>query len=210
MWLMTTAPVSGNAPRRSLVRLPVSVQFGPSEDGSRRTQVELDDRPARRASRAVAVAVLWIVVVAGTGIAVVAAAFEQRGNEVVGTFGVEFGAALWFGGVVALGARRGATVARALLLVGLALGGAGLIVVAVVLGWSGAGLGLAMEFGVGAMAVPFVDVLLLGVLYRTIDQYGSGSPTGVVRVSLAASWPPVTVSVDRHDGRRSGQSTPRS
>lgn len=199
---MSSAPVTGGASRPSLVRLPVRVHFGPSEEGASRTRVALDDRSARRVSRVLASAVLWFLVVAGAGIAVLAAVLEDRGHEVVGTFGVEFGAALWFGGVVALGARRGATVARVLLLVALALGGAGLIAVAVVRGWSGAALGLAMEFGVGAMAVPVIDVLLLGVLHRTIDQYGGGSPAGIVRVSLAAAWPPVTVEVDRPEPTR--------
>lgn len=112
-------------------------------------------------------------------------------------FGVEVGAVLWFAGAVTLGARAKATVLRAVALLLTALAGAALIVTALVRGWTGAGLGLAMEFGVGALAIPVIDVVLLGFLHSRLDQFAFAPDDRVVRLRLGRHLTDSSVEVDR-------------
>jgi hypothetical protein len=118
-----------------------------------------------------------LMIVAGLAIAAPASLLAERSTtEAVGTLGVEAGAALWFGGAVALSLR--ATTARRVVLVVLAaVVGAGLILVALGLGWTGAPLALAMEFGVGALAVVVVDVIVLGAIEPALDALRRRAPT---------------------------------
>jgi hypothetical protein len=125
-----------------------------------------------------ALAVVGIVMAVGGAVAA-----ERPGTEAVGTLATELGAALWFGGVLTLGARGGATVGRAFGLAGLALGGALLVALAWVLAWEGAALALAMELGVGAVAVAVLDVLLLGLLYGGLTRIAD-TPESVVQVTV--------------------------
>jgi hypothetical protein len=130
-------------------------------------------------------------VVVAVGSAVLA---EEPSTEGIGTFGVEAGAALWFGGAVALSLRS--TSARHLLLVlGAGAVGALLVAISLVLGWSGAALALAMEFGVGALAVVVIDVIVLGRVQPGLDAVGRLAPTSSLDITLERGWPPVAVRV---------------
>lgn len=134
---------------------------------------------------ALAVALPIAMMVIGATVSVLAAlAEEHEATEQLGALGVELGAVLWFGGAVVLGARPRATMWRVVLLAFTAIGGAALIAVALVRQWTGPGLGLAMEYGVGALAIPLVDVLLLGVLHATIARVASERDGRVVRIRL--------------------------
>ncbi len=169
-------------------RSPFRVAFPSSIDGRVLAQVTVDEGAVRGRSASVATALLWVLAVGGITLAVVGAIAEDRaGSEAVGAFGVEAGAALWFAGAVTLGARPRPTVARALLLLGLALGGAVLVVLAVLLDWDGPALTLAMEFGVGSMAVAVIDVVLLGILHPGLEGYASRSEDLVVTLSLGGA-----------------------
>lgn len=113
----------------------------------------------------------------GIVIAVVAAVLaEHETTEAVGSLGVEFGAAMWFAGAVALGARPRPTRLRVSLLIVTGLLGAALIGSALIGEWTGAALTLAMEFGVGAVAVVLLDVLILGLLQSGLDRLATGVP----------------------------------
>ena len=128
------------------------------------------------------------MMIVGAGGAVLAAhAAERPTTEQVGTLGVELGAVLWFGGAVALGARASATVMRAAALVVTALAGVALVAVALLRSWTGAGLSLAMEFGVGALAVSLIDVVLLGFLHAGIQRLGAERDDRVVHIRLGAA-----------------------
>lgn len=149
-------------------------------------------RPASFAARAIPP----VLVVVGLAVAVLSATVvEDAVSEGIATFGVEAGAALWFGGAVALSLRR-TTVARGLLVLAAALGGLVLIGLALLRGWTGAPLDLAMEFGVGALAIPVLDVVVLGVLQPALEGLGRG-PVTSVEIELARRWPPVALHVDR-------------
>jgi hypothetical protein len=137
-----------------------------------------------RVAGAVAVVLPTVLAVVGIVLAVAGAVVAERpGTEAVGTLATELGAALWFGGLLTLGARSGATVGRAVGLAALALGGPVLIGLALIRGWDGAELALAMELGVGAVAVAVLDVLLLGLLYGGLTRIAD-SPDGVVQVTF--------------------------
>ena len=118
-------------------------------------------------------------------------------DEGIGTLGVEAGAAIWFGGAVTLGAQRTTTVLRGLLLVLLGAVGIALIAAALTLGWGGAPLTLAMEFGVGAVAVVLVDVVLLGILHPGIERLAQDGT--VVTVQLGGPRHLVNVRSDGPD-----------
>lgn len=155
----------------------------------RPVQVELPIGGLRRPAAVVALAVPIAMMVVGLVGAVVSAhRAEQPTTEAVGTLGVELGAVLWFGGAITLGARSGATVLRIFGLVAMALSGAALIAVALVRSWTGAGLSLAMEFGVGAFAAAVIDVVLLGVVHRHVDEFSKGAPEHVLRLTLPRVW----------------------
>lgn len=149
----------------------------------------------RTPARMVSTLLLLVLMVAGVVLAVASAvAAETEAWEGVGTLGTELGAVLWFAGAVTWGARRGPTVARAVLLAVMFVGGLLLIAVALVGGWSGAALALAMEFGVGMLAVPLIDVVLIGSLHDRLRQFAAAdvSPV-VVRVGGGQA-----VSIERH------------
>jgi hypothetical protein len=148
---------------------------------------------AQRAARLLAVLIPSIMVVLGLTLAVSGAVLAERPEtEAEGTFGVELGAALWFGGLLVLGARRRATVGRLVALAALALAGVGLIAVSVVLEWTGATLALAMEFGVGAVAIALIDIVLIGTVQARIERAG-GAPDSVVTLRVQPDWPLVTL-----------------
>ena len=160
--------------------------------------VELPVARLRRPFGVLVVVVPIVLMVVGITMAVVsAAAAEHDDLEGIGTFGVELGAVLWFGGAVTLGARAKATVLRALTLFLTAAAGAALIVVALVRDWTGAGLGLAMEFGVGALAIPVIDVVLLGFLHARLDQLAYGPDDRVVRLRIGRHLTDSRVEIDR-------------
>jgi hypothetical protein len=62
-----------------------------------------------------------------------------------------------------------------------------LVVLAVLLDWDGPALTLAMEFGVGSMAVAVIDVVLLGILHPGLEGYASRSEDLVVTLSLGGA-----------------------
>ena len=153
-------------------------------------------RPARTA--AVAIPVAFVVV--GLTVAVVAAVLAERpGTEAVGTLGVEAGAALWFGGAVAL-SLRSSTARHEQLVLATAVAGAALIALALLLQWSGAALSLAMELGVGALAIVVIDVIVLGRIQPGLDELGRVAPTSTLDVDVAWAWPPVAVRIQQGDG----------
>lgn len=171
------ARIGDTLTRPLLVRLP-----GTESAEGRAGGAELLRAPARCA----AVALLAAMMAAGVTLAVVGAvAAEGERFEGLGTLGTELGAALWFASAVAAGSRRGATVGRGLLLVLTFVAGAALIVSALALGWRGAALALAMEFGVGMLAVPIIDVVLIGALHQRLDDFGRRGPGGPVVISLS-------------------------
>lgn len=147
--------------------------------------VELPVARLRRPFALLVIGLPIVLMVVGITTAVIAAvASEHADTEGIGTFGVEFGAVLWFAGAVTLGARASATVLRAVVLFLTAATGAAFIVLALVRDWTGAGLTLAMEFGVGALAIPVVDVVLLGFLHARLDRLAYGPEDRVVRLRL--------------------------
>ena len=156
-------------------------------------------RPVSLAARAIPV----VMVVVGIAVAVPSAVWAERpSGEGLGSFGVEVGAAVWFAGAVTLGVRRATTVRRALLILLTALLGAVLVVIALVLDWSGAALTLAMEFGVGALAVLVIDVIVVGRLQPGLERIARDAETASVEVRLRRSWMPVELRID-HDSRSS-------
>ena len=162
------------------------------------TRVALPVHRLRGVAAMLANGIPLAMMAAGVTLALVAAgAAERPSTEGVGTMGVELGAALWFGGAVAFGVRRAPTLLRVLLIVLAGLTGAGLVVVALVRGWSGAGLALAMEFGVGAFAVAVIDVALLGVVHGRIDKLAGDSADSVLTIGIGRSWHLVDVRMER-------------
>ncbi len=136
-----------------------------------------------RGAKVLAVLIPAVMLVVGLVIALVSAhAAERPSTEGIGTMGVELGAALWFGGAVSLGIRRGPTVLRVLMIGLLGFGGALLVGFALLLDWTGAGLGLAMEFGVGAIAVAVIDVVVLGVVHRRLESFAHTPDAGERRL----------------------------
>jgi hypothetical protein len=133
--------------------------------------------PARLASTLLLATLMVVGVVVACASALAA---ETDTWEGAGTLGTELGAVLWFAGAVTWGARRGPTVARAVMLSLMFVGGLSLIVVALIGEWSGAALSLAMEFGVGMLAVPLIDVVLIGSLHDRLQQFAASDATPVV------------------------------
>jgi hypothetical protein len=169
-------------------RVPLRVQLPWSADAAP-TEVSVGVGPVQRVARVAAVVIPWVLVVLGSALAVAAAVVIERDlSDAAGGLGIELGAALWFAGVLALGARRGATVGRIVALAVLALAGAALVAVAVLAEWSGAALDLALEFGVGAMAVAVIDVVLIGTLHSRLERLGDAE-TQVVTVRIGGGRP---------------------
>jgi hypothetical protein len=83
---------------------------------------------------------------------------------------------MWFAGAVTLGARPRPTVLRVVLLLLTGVCGLALIAAAILAEWSGVVLDLAMEFGVGAVAVVLLDIVILGVLQARLDQLATSGP----------------------------------
>jgi hypothetical protein len=149
-------------------------------------------RPASAAARAIPLVFVFVGLVMSI---LSATALEDLVSEGVATLGVEAGAALWFGGAMAWSVGR-TTVGRVLLLVGVALAGLMLVAVALVLGWTGAALDLAMEFGVGALAVIVIDFIVVGTLHPGLDALARRVPGAAVNVDVGWRWPPLTIRVD--------------
>jgi hypothetical protein len=135
--------------------------------------------------------VLAVLMLVGIALAVTAAiAADGDETAAVGALGTELGAALWFAGAVAWGARRHATAARGLLLALTFVSGLVLIAAGLLLDWSGPALELTMEFGVGMLAIPVIDVILMGVLYDRLDTFGRGSGARVLTLQLGGDARP--------------------
>ncbi len=164
----------------------VELPWGPPRSGPAEVAVKVNT--LRRPFALLAVMLpLAMMIIGSVGAVLAAHAAEHDRTEQVGTLGVELGAVLWFGGAVVLGARASATVLRIVALVLTALAGMALVAVALVRSWTGPGLSLAMEFGVGALAVSLVDVVLLGIVHARIDQFGSARDDRVVHLRLGPS-----------------------
>jgi hypothetical protein len=149
-------------------------------------------RPAAAATRAIPP----ILVVVGLTMSILSAtALEDVASEGIATLGVEAGAALWFGGVIAWSIRR-TTVGRVLLLMAAAVAGLVLITAALALSWTGAALDLAMEFGVGALAIVVIDFIVVGTLHPGLDALARRAPGTTVDIELGWRWPPLTIRVD--------------
>gem|GEM_PF-3017500 len=160
--------------------------------------VELPVARLRRPFGVLVFVVPIALMVVGITLALLSAvAAERPDTEGIGSLGVELGAVLWFGGAVTLGARASATVLRAVALVLTALVGAGLIAVALVREWTGAGLALAMEFGVGALAIPVIDVVLLGFLHGRLDHLAHGPEDRVVTLRIGRHLADSGIEIDR-------------
>lgn len=174
-------------------RAPLRVSLPWSPSTSPPAQVTVPSGPVQSAARVTARVIPWVLVVLGVAVSLVAAFVLSRDlDEAVGGLGVELGAALWFAGALTLGARRGATVGRALALLALAAAGALLVVLAFALDWSGAALDLALEYGVGAVAVAVIDVVLLGLVHGRLERLGSADEQ---QVTLTVGGPAPWVSV---------------
>ncbi len=156
-WLLRR-PVRISAPRW-LRRLDLSVQ------------TELAGRAVTGAARVVVLVLPAALAFVGLVLALAAGLLAQRAaTEAVGTLGIEIGAAMWFAGAVTLGARPRPTVLRVGLICATGVGGLALIAAALFGAWSGVALDLAMEFGVGAVAVVVLDMLILGVVQANLDR----------------------------------------
>lgn len=132
-------------------------------------------------AKVLAILIPVVMLVVGLVIALVSAqAAERSRTEGLGTMGVELGAALWFGGAVSLGIRRAPTVLRVVIIGLVGLCGALVVASALLLDWTGAGLSLAMEFGVGAVAVAVIDVVILGVVHSRIESFANAAHTASV------------------------------
>ena len=168
---------------------PIRVELPWVQPGGRdAAEVTVPVNTLRKPFAVLAVALpIAMMCVGAVGALVAAHAAEHDRTEQVGTLGVELGAVLWFGGAVALGVRASATVLRIVALVLTALAGVALVAVALVRSWTGAGLSLAMEFGVGALAVSVIDVVLLGFVHARIDRIGSARDDRVVHIRLGRS-----------------------
>ena len=152
------------------------------------TQLAVPIGAVRRPASVLAIVLPVVMMVVGLSTALACAALaEKPSTEGIGTFGVEAGAALWFAGAVTLGGRRSPTVLRGVLLGLTTIVGVALVAASLLLGWSGAALGLAMEFGVGCIAVAVIDVIIIGVVYSTLDAASRAGRDDVVTVRL---WPP--------------------
>ncbi len=135
---------------------------------------------ARRVAAVLAIAIPVAMMTIGLALAIVASrAAERSATEGVGSFGVEFGAALWFGGAVTLGARPSPTVRRVVVFAATIVGGVGLIAIALIRAWTGAGLALAMEFGVGMLAIVLIDTLVLSQFQRRLDTFATSEVDSV-------------------------------
>jgi hypothetical protein len=153
---------------RRPVRVPVP---GVVRRAAEAGHLELAGKIVSATARILVVVLPAALAVVGLAVALAGAALSSRdGTEAIGTLGLEVGAAMWFAGAVTLGARPGPTVLRIALLVATGVGGLSLIGVALVAGWSGVGLDVAMEFGVGAVAVVVLDFIILGVLQARLDR----------------------------------------
>lgn len=151
-------PVRISAPRW-LRRMDLSVQ------------TELAGRAVNGAARVVGVVLPAALACIGLVVALAAGVLAQQAStEAVGTLGIEIGAAMWFAGAVTLGARPRPTVLRVVLICATGVGGLALIAAALIGAWSGVALDLAMEFGVGAVAVVVLDMLILGVVQAHLDR----------------------------------------
>jgi hypothetical protein len=172
------------------------VRLGSTARREIRARVPLDPlhRPASVATRAIPP----ILVVVGLTMSILSAiVLEDVVSEGVATLGVEVGAALWFGGVIAWSVRR-TTVGRVLLLMTAAVAGLMLIAVALALGWTGAALALSMEFGVGALAIVVIDLIVVGTLHPGLDTLARRAPGTIVDIELGWRWPPLTIRIEGH------------
>jgi hypothetical protein len=173
--------------------VPLRVRLPWPPEGAGPAEYAVPVGGVQRGAHHVARILPWVLVVLGAVISVVAAVVIERDlSEAAGGLGVEVGAALWFAGAITLGARSGATLGRFVALVVLALAGAALVAVAVLAGWSGAALDLALEYGVGAVAVAVIDVVLLGLLHPRLERLGDAERQ-VVTLSVQNDRPWVTL-----------------
>jgi hypothetical protein len=161
------------------------------------TEVSVPVTRAKRPAGFLATGLPLILMAGGIVLALVAADWaEQPDRDGIGALGVEAGAALWFAGAISLGLRRAPTVLRMFGLAVTAVVGVLLVTLALVLDWSGAALTLAMEFGVGALAVVVIDVLLLGILHPRIEHFADDAGEPVVRIGFVRSWKILDVRVE--------------
>lgn len=134
-------------------------------------QTESAGRAVNGAARVVVIVLPAALAFVGLVLALASGLLAQRAaTEAVGTLGIEIGAAMWFAGAVTLGARPRPTVLRVVLICATGVGGLALIAAALFGAWSGVALDLAMEFGVGAVAVVVLDLLILGVVQANLDR----------------------------------------
>jgi hypothetical protein len=134
-------------------------------------QSELAGKAVTGTARVVVLVFPAILAAIGLILALVAGMLAQRDStEAVGTLGIEVGAAMWFAGAVTVGARPRPTVLRVVLIGATGLGGLVLITAALFGAWSGVALDLAMEFGVGAVAIVVLDLLILGVIQENLER----------------------------------------
>lgn len=161
-----------------LLRRPVTVPVpGWLRRAVEPVPADLAGKVVNVAAGIVAVVLPLVLATVGLGVALAGGLLAQRdATEAVGTLGIEVGAAMWFAGVVTLGARPRPTVLRVVALGVMGVAGLALIGAAFANSWSGVALDLAMEFGVGAVAVVVLDVLILGVIQANLDRLaGRGS-----------------------------------
>jgi hypothetical protein len=138
---------------------------------------EFAGRVVNVTARVIGIVLPAVLAFVGLVIALGGAALSTRdATEAIGTMGLEIGAAMWFAGAVTLGARPRPTVLRIALLALTGIGGVWLIGTALVGGWSGVALDVAMEFGVGAVAVVMLDIVILGVLQARLDRLAVTNP----------------------------------
>jgi hypothetical protein len=140
----------------------------------------------RYSASALTIVVPVALIVVGLGLALISAVLAERPTtEQIGTLGVELGAAMWFAGAVALGVRPRSTVRRSILLIVGGVVGLVLVVLGLVVPWHGVALGLSMEFGVGLIAIPIIDIVVMRFFYETARGIADGQP-----IATVFSWVP--------------------
>jgi hypothetical protein len=161
---------------RRAARVPVP-EWLRSSVGSARSDVA--GRVVTTTARLLTIVIPTMIAIVGLSLALVASVLADRDStEAIGTLGIELGAAMWFAGAIVVGGRPHPTVLRITLLAAAALGGVLLVATALLAGWTGTALDLAMEFGVGAVAIVVLDVIILGVVQSRLDQLAQSTDVG--------------------------------
>lgn len=144
----------------------------------------------RRAAQVLRIVVPAALMVVGAVLAVAGAILAERPElEAEGTLGTELGAALLFAGAVLWTASRVPTLGRVIALVVAAVAGVAACAAALLFGWSGAALTLAMELGVAAVVLLVIDVVLIGLVFPRVEGLATGPDRAEITLHIGSRRP---------------------